>query len=155
MLRTLTRHRRTSVFFETWVLWGDARFFALFASGRLGWLLLGWILAPVCALFVLPGLVLCSPVPHFESFVSLRGGPHAPGVRHRKKFETVRKTKRHGSSIGSILRHILRPLPPKIESTGVLVRSFVSLFFESVSRSVPKRTFRGNCWVQEASDVCV
>ena len=28
LLRTLTRHRRTSMFFEIWVLWGDAGFFA-------------------------------------------------------------------------------------------------------------------------------
>ena len=28
MLRKLTRHRRTSMFFEMRVLWGDARFFA-------------------------------------------------------------------------------------------------------------------------------
>ena len=55
ILRTLTRHRRTSMFFETWVLWGDARFFALFASGRLSWLLLGWVLAPAVAVLVPPG----------------------------------------------------------------------------------------------------
>ena len=41
ILRTLTRHRRTSIFFEIWVLRGDAGFFELFASGCLGWLLLG------------------------------------------------------------------------------------------------------------------
>ena len=29
------------MFFEIWVLWGDAGFFALFASGRLSCLLLG------------------------------------------------------------------------------------------------------------------
>ena len=28
-------------------------------------------------------------------------------------------------------------------------------FFERVSRSVPKRVFKGNCCVQEASDVCL
>jgi len=31
------------MFFEIWVLWGDEGSFALFASGRLGWLLLAWI----------------------------------------------------------------------------------------------------------------
>ena len=31
ILRTLTRHRRTSMFFEIWVPWGDAGFFAVFA----------------------------------------------------------------------------------------------------------------------------
>ena len=51
ILRTLPRHRCTSVFFEIWVLWGHAKFFVLFAFGCLGWLLLGWILAsagPLC-----------------------------------------------------------------------------------------------------------
>ena len=43
-MRTLMRHRRTSLLFEIWMLWGDAGFFALVASGRLGWLLPGWIL---------------------------------------------------------------------------------------------------------------
>ena len=28
-------------------------------------------------------------------------------------------------------------------------------FFEGVFHSVPKRVFRGNCWVQEASNVCL
>ena len=58
LLRTLSRHRRTSMFFETWVLWGDARFFVLFASGCLGWLLLGWILAPAGTFFAPPGWIL-------------------------------------------------------------------------------------------------
>ena len=63
ILRTLTRHRRTSMFFEIWVLGGDARFlalFALFASGCLSWLLLGWILAPAGAVFS-PGMDFVSP----------------------------------------------------------------------------------------------
>ena len=64
LLRTLTRHRRTSMFFEIWVPWGDARFFALFASGCLGWLLLGWFLAPAGTVLVPPGF-------RFESFVPL------------------------------------------------------------------------------------
>ena len=34
-MRTFTRHRRTSMFFDIWVLWGDAGFFALFAPGLL------------------------------------------------------------------------------------------------------------------------
>ena len=137
-MRTLTRHRRTSMFFEIWVLWGDARFFALFASGRLSWLLLGWILAPAGAVFVPPMWILCPLGLHFESFVSLWGEPEAPGARHRKKFEKVRKIKRLGSSIGSFLGHILRPLPPKIEPTSVLLCSFASLFsraFFTVFRS--------------------
>ena len=89
------------MFFETRVLWGDARFFALFASGRLSWLLLGWILAPAGAVYVPPGWILCPLGLHFESFVSLWGEPEAPGARHRKKIEKVRKMKRLGSSIGS------------------------------------------------------
>ena len=126
------------MFFETRVLWGDARFFALFASGRLSWLLLGWILAPAGAVFVPPGWILCPPGLHFESFVSLWGEPEAPGARHCEKFEKVRKLKRLGSSIGSLLGHILRPLPPKVEPASVLLRSFVSLFsraFFAVLRS--------------------
>ena len=43
-----------NVCFEIWVLWGYARFFVLFASGSLGWLLLGWILASAWILCVLP-----------------------------------------------------------------------------------------------------
>ena len=77
------------MFFETRVLWGDARFFALFASGRLSWLLLGWILAPAGAVFVPPGWILCPPGPHFESFVSLWGEPEVSGARHCEKFEKV------------------------------------------------------------------
>ena len=138
ILRTLTRHRRTSMFFETRVLWGDARFFALFASGRLSWLLLGWILAPARTVFAPPGWILCPPGRHFESFVSLWGEPEVPGARHCEKFEKVEKVKRLGSLIGSLLGHTLRPLPPKIEPTSVLLRSFVSLFsraFLAVFRS--------------------
>ena len=66
------------MFFEIWVLWGLAVFFALFASGCLGWLLLGWILVPAGTVFVSPGL-------HFESFVSLWGDPETQRVRHIEK----------------------------------------------------------------------
>ena len=128
ILRTLTRHRRTSMFFETRFLWGDARFFALIASGCLSWLLLGWILAPAGAVFVSPRWILWPPGLHFESFVSLWGEPEAPGAEHYETFKNVRKTNRLGSSIGSLLGHILRPLPPKIEWASVLLRSFVNLF---------------------------
>ena len=70
-MRTLTRHRRTSMFFEIWVLWGDAGFFALFALGHPSLLLL-WLEIGPCtkSLFsraflaafrnwVLPGGVRC------------------------------------------------------------------------------------------------
>ena len=120
------------------MLWGDARFFALFASGRLSWLLLGWILALAGTVFAPPGWILCPPGLHFESFVSLWGEPEVPGARHCENFEKIRKMKRLGSSLGSLLGLILRPLPPKIEPTSVLLRSFVSLFsrpFFTVFRS--------------------
>ena len=55
-MRTLTRHRRISMFFEIWELWGYAGFFALFASGCLDWWLLGWILAPAGSVFDPSGL---------------------------------------------------------------------------------------------------
>ena len=119
------------MFFETWVLWGDAGFFALFASGCLGWLLLGWILGPA-------GTVLAPPGLHFEVFLSLWGETEAPAATHNEKLEKIRKNKRLGSSIGSLLGHILRPLPPKIEPTSVLLCSFVSIFsrvFLAVFRS--------------------
>ena len=126
------------MFFETRVLWGDSGFFALFASGRLSWLLLGWIWALAGAVFVPPGWILCRLGLHFESFVSLWCEPEAPGARHRKKIEKIQKMRRLGSSIGSLLGHLLSPLPPKIEPTSVLLRSFVSLFsraFLAVFRS--------------------
>ena len=61
ILRTLTRHRRTSMFFETRVLWGDAGFFALFAFGHRSLLLLGWNLAPAGTVFAPPGVDFVSP----------------------------------------------------------------------------------------------
>ena len=69
----------------------DARFFAPFASGCLGWLLLGWIFAPA-------GTVCVSLRLHFEFFVSLLDEPEAPGARHGKslkkvKMETTRELK--------------------------------------------------------------
>ena len=88
--------------------------------------------------FCPPGWILCHPVLHFESFVSLWGEPEAPGALHCEKFKKVRKMKRLGGAIGSLLEHILKPLLPKIEPTSVLLRSFVSLFsraFLAVFRS--------------------
>ena len=128
ILRTLARHRRTSMFFAIWVPWGDAGFFALFASGRLSWLLLCWIWAPAGAVFVPPGWILCPLGLHFESFVSFGGEPEAPGACQSEKIEKERKSKRLGSLIGSLFGHILTPLPPKVEPASELLRSFVSLF---------------------------
>ena len=71
--------------------WGDARFFALLASGCLGWLLFGWILASVESIFVPPSWILAAPALHFESFVLLGGEPEAPGARQSEKLEKVRK----------------------------------------------------------------
>ena len=133
------------MFFEIWVLWGDAGFFALFASGRLSWLLLGWILAPAGAVLVAPGWILWSPGLHFESFVSPWGEPEAPGARHCEKFEKVRKMKRLGSSIGSLWGHVLRPVASKNRAGKRFAALLCEFFFESVSRSVPKPVFRGNC----------
>ena len=112
------------------MLWGDAGFFALFASGRLSWLLLGWILAPAGTVFVPPGWILCPPGLHFESFVSLWGEPEAPGAVHYETFKKILKMKRLGNSIGSLLGHILRPLPPKVQPANVVLRFFVSFFCE-------------------------
>ena len=76
------------------MLWGDAEFFALFASGRLSCLLHGWIFAPVGTVLVplewilaLAGIVFRFPGLHLESFVSLWGEPEAPGARQSEKFE--------------------------------------------------------------------
>ena len=79
------------MFFEIWVLWGDAGFFALFASGRLSWLLLGWILISAGTVFVPPGLDFVPPGLHFESFVSLWGEPEAPGARHCENLKKCEK----------------------------------------------------------------
>ena len=134
ILRTLTRHYRTSMFFEIWVLWGDARFFALFASGCLVWLLLGWILAPAGSVFVPPGWILAAPGLHFESFVSLGGEPEAPAAHQSEMFEKMQKIKRLVSSTGRFFGHTLTPLPPKVEPASVLLRSFVSFFRERFSQ---------------------
>ena len=114
------------MFFEIWVLWGDARFFALFAFGHLSLLLLGWKLAAAESVFVSPGWVLAFPGLHFESFVSLWGEPEAPGARHGETNGKVQKMKRLGSPIGSLVGHILRPLPPKVQPASFLLRSFGS-----------------------------
>ena len=90
-----------------------------------------WVSALVAAWWLVlapAGTVLVSPGLHFESFVSLWGEPAAPGDRHGEQLKKVRKTKRLGSLIGSLLGHVLRSLPPKVEPACVLLRSFVSLF---------------------------
>ncbi len=142
------------MFCEIWVLWGDAGFFALFAPGGLSWLLLGWIWVPAGAVFVPPGWILCPSGLHFESLVSLWGEPGAPGARHCERFEKIRKMKRLGSSIGSLLGHILRPLPPKIEPTSVLLRSFVILFSKAFL-AVFRRAFLDEIVESRRRPVCV
>ena len=87
ILRTLTRHRRTSMFLEIWAIWGDAKFFALFVSGCLGWLLLGWFWGPGKSVFVSSGWILAAPGLHFESFVLLGGEPEAPEARQNEQIE--------------------------------------------------------------------
>ena len=64
------------------MLWGDAGLFAIFASGRLGWLLLGCFSGPV-------EMVFCSPGRHFESFVLPWGEPKAPGAPPRQPLEKI------------------------------------------------------------------
>jgi hypothetical protein len=142
ILRTLARHRRTSMFFAIWVPWGDAGFFALFASGRLSWLLLCWIWAPAGAVFVPPGWILCPLGLHFESFESLWCEPEAPGARHREKFEKVLKMKRLGSLIDSFLGHIFESAASQNRADKRFVALFCQSFFESVSCSVPEGLFR-------------
>ena len=78
---------------------------------------------------------------HFESFVAPWGEPGPPEAPQRQKSKNTQKMKRLGSSIGSLLGHILRALRPKVEPSSVLLRSFGSLFVESVFRSVPKQVF--------------
>ena len=123
------------MFFEIWVLWGDAGFFALcvwvpwgdagfalFASGCLRWLLLGgwfWLLQGP---FWCPRDYILSPL--CRSGVTLR--PEESVIS--KSCQKIRKSRRLVSSIGSFLGHILRRLPPKVESTSVLLHSFVGLF---------------------------
>ena len=126
------------------MLWGDARFFALFASGCLSWLLLGWILASAGAVFVPPGWILCPPGLHFESSVSLWGEPEAPGALHCNK--KLKNTKHEAT-----WQLIWEPFGTHFETAASQNRAdkgFIALlcqsFFESVSRSVPKRVFRGN-----------
>ena len=89
------------MFFETRVLWGDARFFALFASGCLGWLLLGWILAAAGSVFVRPGWILTTPGLHFESFVSLWGEPEALEAQVGNSFKKYEKLNDLGAHLGA------------------------------------------------------
>ena len=138
ILRTLTRHRRTSMFFCDLGAMGRCRVLCplCFWASELVAALLD--LGSSGAVFVPPGWILCPLGLHFESFESLWCEPEAPGARHREKFEKISKMKRLGSLIGSFLGHILSPLPPKIEPTSVLLRWFVSLFsraFLAVFRS--------------------
>ena len=121
ILRTLTRHRRTSMFFEIWVLWGDARSFALFASGCLGWLLLGCILALAGTVFVSPGL-------HFESFVSLWGDPETQRVRHIEKLSKNTKLETTWELNWELFGTPFETVASEVESASVLLHSFVSLF---------------------------
>ena len=89
------------------MLWGGAGFFAIFASGCLGWLLIGrisvftgtvlvpsgWILGPAGTVFGSPGL-------HSESVVSLWGEPATPGARQIDKLEKVEKRHDLGCQLG-------------------------------------------------------
>ena len=63
----------------------------VWVSGCVGWLLLGWILAPADDFFVTPGWFWASPGLDFEFFVSLWGDPEAPGARHHETNAKVRK----------------------------------------------------------------
>ena len=138
LLRTLTRHRRTSMFFETWVLWGDARFFALFASGRLSWLLLGWIVALVQGSFWLPRGYSLSPL--CGSGVSL-GAQESVIAKSLTQCDKIMTWEINWEPFGTHFE--------TAASQNRADKRFVALlgqsFFESVSRSVPKRVFRGNC----------
>ena len=60
--------------------------------------------------------------------MSLGGEPEAPGARQSEKFQQMLNIKRLESLIGSFFRHILIPLPPKVEPASDLVRSFLSFF---------------------------
>ena len=83
--------------------------------------------------FCPPRVDFGGPRLHFQSFVASGGEPEAPGACQSEKFEKVRKSKRLGSSIGSLFGHILTPLPPKVEPASDLLRSFVSLFSKAFS----------------------
>ena len=77
ILRTLTRHRRTSMFFEIWVLWGDAGLCPLCVwASRLG---AAWLGFGSC------GDSFWSPGLHFESFVAPWGEPGPPEAPQRQK----------------------------------------------------------------------
>ena len=95
--------------------------------------MLGWILAPAGAVFVPPGWILCGPGLHFESFVSLWGEPEAPGALHCEKIEK------------SFFGTHFETAAPQNRADKCFVALLCQSFFESVSRSVPKRVFRGNC----------
>ena len=142
-MRTLTRHRRTSMFFEIRVLWGDARFFALFAYGCLSWLLLGGILASAGAVFAPPRGGFCVPRDYILS-PSCRSGV---SLRQQEPIHCNSKKKHEAT-----LELIWEPFGTHFETIASQNRAdkgviaiLCQSFFESVSRSVPKRLFRGNC----------
>ena len=77
--------------------------------------------------------------------MSLWSEPEAPGALHCEKFKKVQKMKRLGNLTWE-------PFGTHFETAAFQNRAdkrFIALlrqtFFESVSRSVPKRVFRGNC----------
>ena len=101
-----------------------------------GWCLAGFLLLQ--GPFLSPGVNFVYPGATFWVLRVALGsawGPRSPSLRF---FLRVRKMKRLGSLIESVLGHILKPLPPKIERASVLLRSFVSFFsnaFLAVFRS--------------------
>ena len=95
--------------------------------------------------FAPPGWILCPPGRHFESFVSLWGEPEVPGARHCEKFEKVQTNE-------ATWELNWEPFGTHFETAASQNRAdkrFVALLcqfcFERISRSVPKRVFRGNC----------
>ena len=150
ILRTLARHRRTLMFFAIWVPWGDAGFFALFASGRLSWLL---ELGSCRGCFCPPGVDFVSPGATFWVLrVALVWAWGPRSASSRKVWKNIKNETTWELNWELFGTHF-ESAAAQNRADKRFVALFCQSFFESVSCSVPEGLFRWNCWVQEASGV--
>ena len=76
--------------------------------------------------------------------MSLWGEPEVPGARHYEKFEKVQKNEATWELNWEPFGTHFETAASQNRADKRFVALLCDLFFESVSRSVPKRDFRGN-----------